>query len=158
FSEAVGANLHYVREDGSSDLSPDFKKFLLGRKDILARDYLDATRKRRELHTRVQAFYERYDILLTPTMAIPPSKHPESMADYPKTVNGVEVGATGWHPFTFPFNLTGQPAATVPCGRSAEGLPIGLQIVGARFDDLRVMQLAAAYEEARPWTQERPKL
>jgi len=54
-------------------------------------------------------------------------------------------------PFTFPFNLTGQPAATVPCGSTKEGLPVGLQIVGRSYEDPRVFAIAAALETAQPW-------
>jgi aspartyl-tRNA(Asn)/glutamyl-tRNA(Gln) amidotransferase subunit A len=56
-----------------------------------------------------------------------------------------------WTPFTYPFNLTRQPAATVPCGLTKAGLPIGLQIVGALYDDARVLHAARAFERARPW-------
>ncbi|MCH7479385.1 MAG: amidase, partial [SAR324 cluster bacterium] len=58
----------------------------------------------------------------------------------------------------YPFNLTHLPAATVPAGFSAEGLPVGLQIVGRRHADLTVLQAAAAFEEARPWADKRPTL
>lgn len=158
FSEAVGGHMQFFREDGSTDLGDEYAKFLRRRMDIKVRDYMDATHRRRELYMRTQKFFDKYDALLTPTMAIPPFKHPATMDDYPSTVNGVEVGSTGWHPFTFPFNLTGQPAATVPCGFSKAGLPIGLQIVAPRFDDLRVMQIAAAYERANPWASKKPAL
>jgi aspartyl-tRNA(Asn)/glutamyl-tRNA(Gln) amidotransferase subunit A len=80
------------------------------------------------------------------------------MSEYPHAVNGVEVGSQGWHPFTFPFNLTQQPAATVPCGFTDDGLPLGLQIVGRKFEDLLVMQASAAFEQARPWATKRPRL
>ena len=55
-----------------------------------------------------------------------------------------------------PFNLTGQPAASVPCGFTKDGLPIGLQIVGRRFDDVTVLRASAAFETARPWMARRP--
>jgi len=54
------------------------------------------------------------------------------------------------------FNLTGQPAATVPCGLTSDGLPIGLQIVGRRFDEATVLRASAAFEAIRPWAQTRP--
>ena len=59
---------------------------------------------------------------------------------------------------TFIFNMTGQPAATVPCGFTKAGLPIGLQIIGRRFDDVTVLRASAAFEAARPWAQHRPAL
>jgi aspartyl-tRNA(Asn)/glutamyl-tRNA(Gln) amidotransferase subunit A len=61
-------------------------------------------------------------------------------------------------PFTFPFNLTGQPAATVPCGFSKEGLPVGLQIVGRWHADAAVLRAAACFEAAQPWAQVRPSV
>ena len=156
FVEAVGGDLRYIEEDGTSKMSDDLTTFIRKRKDIPARDYMSANEERRKMYAGVETFMRGIDILVTPTMAIPAFKHPESMKDYPHEVNGVEVGATGWHPFTYPFNLTGQPAATVPCGFTHDGLPIGLQIIGRRFEDLLVMQVAAKFEEARPWADNRP--
>jgi aspartyl-tRNA(Asn)/glutamyl-tRNA(Gln) amidotransferase subunit A len=100
-----------------------------------------------------RAFFERYDLLLTPTVACPP--FPLGL-DHPAEVAGKPVDPYGWIPYTYPFNLTGQPAASVPCGFSREGLPIGLQIVGRRFDDATVLRAAAAFERARPWANARP--
>lgn len=156
FCELVSGELRHINPDGSSLMNPDITKFVLKRKDILARDYLAANERREKMYLRVVKFFESHDLLLTPTMAIPPFKHPQTMADYPHTVNGVEVSTTGWQPFTFPFNLTGQPAISVPCGFTDDGLPIGLQIIGRRFEDLLVMRAAAAFEQARPWAQVRP--
>ena len=158
FVEAVGGDLKYVEADGSSKMSDDLTRFIVNRKDIPARDYMAALENRRKMYAGVCDFFEDVDILVTPTMAIPAFEHPKTMRDYPHEVNGVEVGATGWHPFTYPFNLTGQPAATVPCGFTDEGLPVGLQIVGRRFEDLLVMQVAAAFEKARPWAHLRPSV
>ena len=63
-----------------------------------------------------------------------------------------------WAEFSYPFNFSGNPAASVPCGFTAEGLPVGMQIVGRRFADLTVLQAARAFEEARPWADRRPPL
>jgi aspartyl-tRNA(Asn)/glutamyl-tRNA(Gln) amidotransferase subunit A len=63
-----------------------------------------------------------------------------------------------WTPFSYPFNLTQQPAASVPCGFTAGGLPVGLQIVGRMFDDWTVLRAAHAYEQAHDWVERRPKL
>ncbi|MBI3731963.1 MAG: amidase [Chloroflexi bacterium] len=100
-------------------------------------------------------FFERYDLLLTPTLAVAAF---EAGAVAPSEIAGHKISWAGWTPFTFPFNLTGQPAATVPCGFTAEGLPVGLQIVGRRFADALVLRASAAFEEARPWAAKRPAL
>jgi Asp-tRNA(Asn)/Glu-tRNA(Gln) amidotransferase A subunit family amidase len=100
-----------------------------------------------------RAFFERYDLLLSPTVACLPF---EVGLDQPKEIAGRAVGLYDWIPYTYPFNLTGQPAASVPCGFSRDGLPIGLQIVGRRFDDATVLRAAAAFERAHPWENARP--
>ncbi|MDQ2681957.1 MAG: amidase [Chloroflexota bacterium] len=93
-------------------------------------------------------FMGDYDLLLTPTL--PCTAFPVGQ-DQPGSVAGVETSYLSWTAFTYPFNLTGQPAATVPCGFGADGLPIGLQIVGRLRDDALVLRAAAAFEQARPW-------
>ena len=100
-------------------------------------------------------FFETYDLLLTPTIACPPFR---VGLDNPAEIAGTPVSAYAWIPFTFPFNMTGQPAASVPAGFTADGLPVGLQIVGRRFDDAGVLRASAAFERARPWAQHRPPL
>jgi aspartyl-tRNA(Asn)/glutamyl-tRNA(Gln) amidotransferase subunit A len=68
------------------------------------------------------------------------------------------VSPLGWMPFTYPFNLTGQPAASVPAGLTDDGVPVGLQIVGRRHADRTVLAAARAYEVACPWNEGRPLL
>jgi aspartyl-tRNA(Asn)/glutamyl-tRNA(Gln) amidotransferase subunit A len=63
-----------------------------------------------------------------------------------------------WTPFSYPFNLTGQPAAAVPCGWTATGLPVGWQVVGARFDDLGVLQFCRHWERRFDWRARRPRV
>jgi aspartyl-tRNA(Asn)/glutamyl-tRNA(Gln) amidotransferase subunit A len=99
------------------------------------------------------ALFERYDLLLTPTIACPP--FPVGL-DHPSEIAGRAVEPYAWIPFTYPFNLTGQPAASVPCGFTRSGLPIGLQIVGRRHADATVLRASAAFERARPWAALRP--
>jgi aspartyl-tRNA(Asn)/glutamyl-tRNA(Gln) amidotransferase subunit A len=97
--------------------------------------------------------FERFDILVTPTIAVPPF---ETGIVGPTEVDGRPVVHLGWT-LAYPFNLTGQPAITVPCGFTEDGLPIGLQIVGRRHADAAVLRAAAAFEEARPWADRRPR-
>jgi aspartyl-tRNA(Asn)/glutamyl-tRNA(Gln) amidotransferase subunit A len=115
-----------------------------------ALDYLAAMAVRNDLGTLMGEFHTRYDLLLTPTLPIPAFEA------------GVEVPAgwpserwTSWTPFTYPFNMTQQPAASVPCG-FAEGLPVGLQIVGPRHADNAVLAAAHAYQQATDWHTRRP--
>jgi len=117
--------------------------------------YVEAWFERLTWWQHVRAFFERYDLLLTPTVACPPFA---VGLDNAPEVAGHPVDAYLWTPFTWPFNLTGQPAASVPAGFTREGLPVGLQIVGRRYDDVTVLRAAAAFERARPWAQHRPPI
>jgi len=95
----------------------------------------------------VRQFMDGYDLLLTPTL---PLTAFEAGADQPGQVAGRPTEYLSWTPFTYPFNITGLPAASVPCGMSG-GLPVGLQIVGGWRQDALVLRAAAAFEEAAPW-------
>jgi aspartyl-tRNA(Asn)/glutamyl-tRNA(Gln) amidotransferase subunit A len=100
-------------------------------------------------------FFTKYDLLLTPTVACPPF---QVGIDNPTEIAGRPIPEMGWTPFTYPFNMTGQPAASVPCGFTRDGLPVGLQIVGRRFDDATVLRAAACFERAQPWAAKRPAI
>jgi Asp-tRNA(Asn)/Glu-tRNA(Gln) amidotransferase A subunit family amidase len=94
----------------------------------------------------------RYDALLTPTLSRPPME-PGTL--YPNPERALEE-CLSWLPFTFPFNATGQPAISLPNGFTRSGLPIGLQIVGRPADEIAIIALSAAFEEARPWPERPP--
>jgi aspartyl-tRNA(Asn)/glutamyl-tRNA(Gln) amidotransferase subunit A len=117
--------------------------------------YVRAMNQSHALWEKIQPFFEKYDLLLTPTLTVPP--FPVGI-DWPREVAGRKVHPLNYLAFTYPFNLTGQPAASVPCGWTADRLPIGMQIVGRRFADLTVLQAAAAFEEARPWADRWPEI
>ncbi len=119
----------------------------------LSRALLRVDRLRRQMET----FFDDYDLLLTPTMAVPAFPIDER----PTVIGGKEVDPFwGYLPFTFPINMTGQTAASVPCGSSeapaSAGMPIGLHLVGPRGAEARVLQACAAFEKARPWADKRP--
>ena len=102
---------------------------------------------------RFADFFNDYDLLLTPAMAVtafPIGQHPTSIAG-----RAVEPW-WGYLPFTFPINMSGQTAASVPCGFSAAGLPVGLHIVGPSGAEAKVLRAMAAFEEAQPWAHHRP--
>jgi aspartyl-tRNA(Asn)/glutamyl-tRNA(Gln) amidotransferase subunit A len=115
--------------------------------------YLAAAHRRDDFWTDVQRFLARFDLLLTPTVAVPP--FPVGQPGL-KQIDGHPASPLGWMPFTFPFNLTGQPAATVPVGFTSAGLPVGLQIVGRRYAERTVLAASAAFEAAAPWSAHRP--
>ena len=116
-------------------------------------DYLAAMNERAALCERMSSFHQKYDLLLTPTLPITAFKTDREVPeDWPST------RWPTWTPFTYPFNLTGQPALSVPCGFCSDNLPIGLQIVGAKFDDARVLQAGYAYQRAAPLTNQRPPI
>jgi aspartyl-tRNA(Asn)/glutamyl-tRNA(Gln) amidotransferase subunit A len=109
-------------------------------------DYLDATAKRGALGQHMQAFHQRFDLLLTPSVPIPAFAAGAERPDPIRQKRWIE-----WAPFSNPFNLTQQPAASVPCGITAAGLPVGLQIVGPMHGDALVLRAARAFEALRPW-------
>jgi aspartyl-tRNA(Asn)/glutamyl-tRNA(Gln) amidotransferase subunit A len=111
---------------------------------------------RRDLYNQVWRFFESYDLLLTPTM--PTAAFDLSLAA-PLTIDGLPVDpGRPLTSFTSPFNLTGSPAASLPAGWTADGLPIGLQIVGNHLADRLVLQASRAFEQTAPWADRRPPL
>src|SRR3954451_2137116 len=110
-----------------------------------AEDFTDALTVRKAVVNAMWRFMRRYDLLLTPTLTTPP--FPVHMQG-PEKVGGRYVRDSAWLSFTYPFNLTGHPAATVPAGFTADGLPVGLQIVGGHLADGLVLRAAAAFEAA----------
>jgi len=101
--------------------------------------------RRGALGSHLRQFMQRYDLLVTPTVAVPAfdARPPGQGVMSPEAL-------LGWTPFSYPFNLTQQPACTVPCGLTTNGLPIGLQFVGPMFGDALVLRAARAYEGVRP--------
>jgi aspartyl-tRNA(Asn)/glutamyl-tRNA(Gln) amidotransferase subunit A len=109
-------------------------------------DYLAAVGRRGTLGAQMRQFHERYDLLLTPTLPIAAFEAGKERPDPARQPRWIH-----WAPFNSPFNLTQQPAASVPCGLTRAGLPVGLQIVGPMHDDAMVLRAARAFEAARPW-------
>jgi aspartyl-tRNA(Asn)/glutamyl-tRNA(Gln) amidotransferase subunit A len=112
---------------------------------VTAHDLLDAQIKRGALGAHMNLFHRDYDLLVTPTLSIPAFDAGKEVAD-----KMLQSRWTDWTPFTFPFNLTQQPAASIPCGLTKAGLPVGLQLVGPRYADALVLRAARAFETARP--------
>ncbi len=109
-------------------------------------EYLDALEERNALGLTMSRFHDTYDLLLTPTLPIPAFAAGDLFPD-----PGTQSCWTDWTPFSYPFNLTGQPACSVPCGFTKSGSPAGLQIVGPMHSDPMVIRAAAAFEAACPF-------
>jgi len=107
--------------------------------------YLDAMQKRGALGVLMNRFHQTYDLLVTPTLPLAAFTAGKEVANLLK-----EKRWTDWSPFSYPFNLTQQPAATVPCGLTKKGLPVGLHIVGPRYADALVLRAARAFESTQP--------
>ena len=124
-------------------------------KQISAPDYVMMLNRLHGITREIAAFFETYDLLLTPTLAEPPVKL--GVLD----MMGEDLGAYSerlWRftPFTYPFNVTGQPAMSVPLTWNDDGLPIGVHFVGRYADEATLLRLAAQLEEAKPWADRRP--
>ncbi len=118
--------------------------------------------QREMIYINVSRLFRDFDIIITPTMPCSAFEHGKSLFSEIGTlkssiiIDGKRVSVIGWLPFTYPFNISGHPAASIPCGWTHDGLPIGLQIVGKRFAELTVLQVSKAFEEVAPWQDKRP--
>ena len=116
-------------------------------------DIKTAELNREFIYDNICKHFKQFDILITPTLACPAFRLGISNAEM---INGIPVGPGSWMHYTYPFNMSGHPAASIPCGWSSDGLPIGMQIVGNRFDELMVLQVSKAFEEICPWQGKKP--
>jgi Asp-tRNA(Asn)/Glu-tRNA(Gln) amidotransferase A subunit family amidase len=122
---------------------------------VSAADYILGIHAMHRQARRIAGFFQRYDAWLAPTLAQPP--RPVGFFD----IRSSDVDAwlerlSGFIPFTYPFNASGQPAASVPLYWTADGLPIGVQFAARYGDEALLLRLAAQLERARPWFQRRP--
>jgi aspartyl-tRNA(Asn)/glutamyl-tRNA(Gln) amidotransferase subunit A len=137
----------------ADNMSPHLVDFI--RRPWTAEDLTNANVQRKAVVNRMWRFMRRYDLLLTPTLTCPPfAVHMQG----PEKIEGRIVSPFQWLAFTYPINMTGQPATSVPAGWTEDGLPIGLQIVGRHLDDPSVLRASAAFEAARPWQDRQPPL
>jgi len=153
WTSQLAFNLKPYLKEWENKMDPDLIKLI---KAGLSYDGMALPRAIAGRNQVYEAFYKvfkDYDILITPSLAIPAF---ELGLMFPSKINDINVSPTAWMPFSFPFNLTGHPAASIPSGRSSKGLPIGMQIVGRRFDELTVLQVSKAFEDISPWQDKRP--
>jgi Asp-tRNA(Asn)/Glu-tRNA(Gln) amidotransferase A subunit family amidase len=142
-------------------IEPSLMRMIEDGRRVSGVEHAQALAERSTFHDRARRFFEGCDLLLTPQQPVPawtaepgpgPHQGPTSIGGRATPSLFDRLG------FTFPFNLTGQPAASVPCGFTADGLPVGLQIVGRWHADALVLRAAAAFEALRPWTARRPEI
>lgn len=136
-------------------LDPDLRACIDQSQRTTARRYVEMRAQKLAYTAAVARWFQDYDLLLTPSASVaafpldslvPPSWPPQAW-DW-----------LCWAEFSYPFNIAHNPAISIPCGTTAAGLPVGLQIVGRRLDDTGVLAAAAAFEAARPWSHRRPPL
>ncbi|MFH1135050.1 MAG: amidase family protein [Pseudomonadota bacterium] len=118
-------------------------------------DLITAQESRSLLNRELEGLFDRFDLLLTPTM---PTTAFAAQGPPPAEIDGRPIPLLGAVAFTYPFNLSGHPAASVRAGLTSQGLPVGLQIVGPRHRDDLVLQASRAFEQARPWNDIWPEL
>lgn len=154
FYAGMANNLQGLSTEQRALLDPELVRAL--EEEVTGRsasDFVAASVARHRLWDITRRFFDHYDLLLTPTVAVSPFAAGE---EGPREVAGRAVERFGWTPFTYPWNLTGQPALTVPAGWTASGLPVGLQIISRRYDELSALRAGTVFEAVRPWTERRP--
>jgi len=134
----------------------DYRDVVSAGRHYSGTDYIEAGYRRGQARGALVKLFERIDALVTPTVAVTAFEAGQIGVG---TIDGSEVDPhLGWSPFTWPINLAGLPAATLPCGFDRDGLPIGLQIVAPWLDEPTIFKIAAAFEQAQPWAKFWPSL
>lgn len=143
---AGAANLGRTLDPGQRDrLDPGLDEIMRQGESFSLQQYMQSQNERGELGSRMKRFHQEFDLLLTPSLPIPAFPAGQEVPDRMNSERW-----SSWTPFTFPFNLTGQPAASIPCGLTSQGLPAGLQIVADKYEDALVLRACHAFESIRP--------
>lgn len=134
--------------DSRDQLDPDVLRVLDSGADQTLADYMSTQEQRHALRSQVQQLFDQFDVLVTPTLPVTAFDADCAM---PPDFNLAPNDPFGWLYYTYPFNLTGNPAVSIPCGFDDSGLPIGMQVVGKRYDEATLLAVATAMERAAPW-------
>ena len=155
FTAASYTSNGHLLDDHADDLTDYGLRSLRHGATVTGADLSRAILRADQLRRQLENLFDDYDLLLTPTMAVPAFP----VDGRPTVIGGREVDPFwGYLPFTYPINMTGQTASSVPCGFSTGGMPIGLHIIGPHGSEARVLQASAAFEQARPWNDKRPSV
>jgi aspartyl-tRNA(Asn)/glutamyl-tRNA(Gln) amidotransferase subunit A len=138
-----------------NQMDPGLVACIMAAENVSVADYQAARERKMPYVAAIHRWFEDWDFLLTPSVSVAAFPAEKLMPDHWPTHDWDWVS---WAEFSYPFNMSWNPAASVPCGFTDQGLPVGLQIVGKRFDDLGVLQAAAAFEAVQPWAHRRPAL
>ncbi|AQS65504.2 amidase family protein (plasmid) [Agrobacterium sp. O3.4] len=142
----AGRGVAYGSQSDLSDFGSGFRALVEASARYDLKDYLSAAKARAEFAGRVHALFEDVDLLLLPTIPVEPFAADREAPEGFQSPSEV-LAWTGWTPFTYPFNLSGNPAASLPCGLTVNGLPVGLQVVGRRHADALVMAFCQQAED-----------
>ena len=144
-------------DEHGDDLMPYTVEMNMYGRTLSAADYSRALKKADELRTQLGDYFEQYDLLILPTTSVSAYEHrtpPDLIAGQPsKVVAGISYGAI---PTTEAFNISWNPAASLPVGFDGDGMPIGMQVVGDLQDEATVLRACAAFESVRPWADKLP--
>jgi aspartyl-tRNA(Asn)/glutamyl-tRNA(Gln) amidotransferase subunit A len=142
-------------ETWESLMDPGLVACIKAAADVSVADYQIAREGKMAYVASIHKWFQDWDFLLTPAASVAAFPAERLMPEHWPQHDWDWVS---WAEFSYPFNMSWNPAASVPCGFTTDGLPVGLQIVGKRFDDLGVLQASAAFEAAQPWADKRPAL
>ena len=155
FWSAHLTRLKPLLETWASQMDPGLVACIQASNNVSVAEYQTARERKMSYIADIHRWFEGWDFLLTPAVSVAAFPAEKLMPDHwPHH----EWDWVSWAEFSYPFNMSWNPAASVPCGFTADGLPVGLQIVGKRFDDLGVLQASAAFEAIQPWAGKRPSL
>ena len=153
FSTATYTSYGHLLGERRNDFTDYVRNTLDHASNLSASDLSVALLRVDQIRRQMENFFDNYDLLLTPTMAV--TAFP--IEERPTVIGGKEVNPFwGYLPFTFPINMTGQTAASVPCGFSHDGMPVGLHIIGPKGSEPLILRASSAFETGRPWIQHRP--
>jgi len=144
----------YLHSEWEEKMDPGLVACIKSGQGTTVEQYVQMRKEKYDYVGQIHQFMEEYDLLITQSVSVAAFPADQLQPDHWEQHAWDWIS---WAEFSYPFNFSGSPAASVPCGFTDDGLPVGLQLVGKRFDDLGVLQAAAAFEVAQPWEAIRPE-